>query len=51
MQQRCQKAEKERDAVMKERTFALERAERAEKEVPDFAAQKNNLLMQVTINL
>lgn len=46
-QQRCQKAEKERDTLAKERTFALERAERAEKELPDFVAQKNNLLMQV----
>ena len=40
LQQRCQSAEKER-------AFAVERAERAEREMPEFVAQKNALLMQV----
>jgi hypothetical protein len=50
LQQRCQRAEKERDSLMKERTFALDRAERTEREIADFAAQKNSLLMQVESN-
>lgn len=45
--ERCQKAEKERDTLFKERQFALDRAEKLEKELADFAVQKNTLLMQV----
>ena len=37
--------------MTKERTFALERAERAEREMPEFVAHKNALLMQVILFL
>jgi hypothetical protein len=49
LQQKCQKADKEKETLTKERTFAVERAERAEREMPEFVAHKNALLMQALL--
>lgn len=38
---------RERETLKKERTYALERVEKAERGMADFAVQKNALLMQV----